>query len=81
MDFSKTLKILKIKDKCSIPFHNLVNLVNAQDVANDKIRTHHLTLEVNSVTNELQARTLDTPQSQQLIFTQPRDQKNKNKPT
>ena len=29
----------------SIPFHTLVKLVNAEDIANDKIRTHDLELE------------------------------------
>ena len=38
----------------SIPFHTLVKLVDAEDIANDKIRTHDLTLEVNSITNQLQ---------------------------
>ena len=65
----------------SVPFHNVVKLVDAQDIAIDKIFTHHITLEVNSITNNLQAQTLDTPQPQQLIFTQPRDPNNKNKPT
>ena len=30
----------------SIPFHTLVKLVDAEDIANDKIRTHNLTLEL-----------------------------------
>ena len=30
----------------SIPFHTLVKLVDAEDIANDKIRTHDLALEV-----------------------------------
>ena len=34
----------------SIPFHTLVKLVDAEDVAIDKIRTHDLTLEVNNKT-------------------------------
>ena len=63
----------------SIPFYTLVKLVNA-DIANDNIRTHHLTLEVNSITNQLQSQNLDTQQSEQLIFTQPRDPNNKHKP-
>ena len=28
----------------SIPFHTLVKLVDAEEIANDKIRTHDLTL-------------------------------------
>ena len=33
----------------SIPFHTLVKLVDAEDIANDKIRTHDLALEVNNI--------------------------------
>ena len=64
----------------SIPFHTLVKLVDAEDIANDKIRTHDLTLEVNSVTNQLQSQTLETQQPEHLLFTQPRDPNNKHKP-
>ena len=38
----------------SIPIHTLVKLVDAEDIANDKIRTHDLTLEVNNITKHLQ---------------------------
>ena len=34
----------------SIPFHTLVKLVDAEDIANDKIRTHDLALEINNTT-------------------------------
>ena len=64
----------------SIPFHTLVTLVDAEDMANDKTRTHDLTLEVNSVTNQLQSQNLETQQSEHLIFTQPSDPNNKHKP-
>ena len=64
----------------SIPFHSLVKLVDAEDIANDKIRTHDLALEVNKITKQLQTYTLDSPQQEQLMFTQPRDPNNKNKP-
>ena len=37
----------------SIPFHTLVKLVDAEDIANDKIRTHDLALEINNVTKQL----------------------------
>ena len=63
----------------SIPFHTLVKLVDAEDIANDKIRTHDLALEVNSNTKHLCTQTLE-PSSQQLMFTQPKDPNNKNKP-
>ena len=37
----------------SIPFHTLVKLVDAEDIANNKIRTHDLTLEVKTITNSV----------------------------
>ena len=64
----------------SIPFHTLVKLVHAEDIANDKIRKHDLALEVDNITNQLQTQTLDSSQQEQLIFTQPRNPNNKNKP-
>ena len=64
----------------SIPFHTLVKLVHAKDIANGKIRTHDLTPEVINITKQLQTQTLDSSQQEQLMFTQPRDQDNKNKP-
>ena len=64
----------------SIPFHTLVKLVDAEDIANDKTRNHGLTLEVYSISNQLQSQNLATQQSQHLVFTQPRDPNNKHKP-
>ena len=53
----------------SIPFHTLVKLVDAEDIRNDKIRTHDLALELNNITNKLQTQTLDSSQQEQLMFT------------
>ena len=64
----------------SIPFHTLVKLVDAEDIANDKIRTHDLTLEVNNLTKQLQSQSLNQQQTDQIMFTQPRDPNNKTKP-
>ena len=64
----------------SIPFHTLVKLVDAEDIANDKIRTHDLTLEVNNISKQLQTQTLDSQQSDQVMFTQQRDPNNKTIP-
>ena len=66
--------------KPSIPFHLLVKLVDDEDIANDKIRTQDLTLEVNSITNQLQSQNFETQQSEHLMFTQPRDPDNEHKP-
>ena len=43
----------------SIPFHTLVKLVEAEDIANDKIRTHALALELNNITKQLHTQTLE----------------------
>ena len=64
----------------SIPFHTLVKLVDAEDIANDKIRTHDLALEINNNTKQLNTQTLDHPSQEQLMYTQPKDPNNKNKP-
>ena len=64
----------------SIPFHTLIKLVDAEHIAHDKIRTPDLTVEVNNNTKQLQTQTLDSSQQEQLMFTQPRDPNDKNKP-
>ena len=58
----------------------MVKLVDAEDIANDQIRTHDLAREVNNITKQLQTQILDSPSQEQLMFTQPRDTNNKNKP-
>ena len=64
----------------SIPFHTLIKLVDCEDIANDKIRTHDLTLEVHNITKQLQTRTLDSSQQEQVMFTRPRDPNNAHEP-
>ena len=64
----------------SIPFHTLVKLVDAEDIANNKMRTHDLALEINNLTKQLNTQTLDPSSQEQLMFTQPKDPNNKNKP-
>ena len=64
----------------SFPFHTLVELVDAEDFANDKIGTHDLALEVNNITKQLHTQTLEFSSQEQLMFTQPKDPNNKNKP-
>ena len=64
----------------SIPFLTLVKLVDAEDIANDKIRTHDLILEVNNFAEQLQTQTLGSLQYDQRMFTQSRDPDNKTKP-
>ena len=64
----------------SIPFHTLVKFVDAEDIANDKIRTHDLALEINNITKQLNTQTLEPSSQEQLMFTQLKDPNNKNKP-
>ena len=64
----------------SISFHTLVKLVYAEDIANDKIRTHDLALEINNFTKHLNTQTLEPSSQEQLMFTQSKDPNNKNKP-
>ena len=66
--------------KPTTPFHTLVEFVDADDKINDKIHTHDLIFEVNSIKNQLQTRNLDIQQSEQLMFTQPRDPNKKHEP-
>ena len=58
----------------SITFHTLVKLVDAEDIANDKIRTHDLALEVNNITKQLHIQTFEPSSQEQLMFTQPKTQ-------
>ena len=58
-------------------FQTLVKLVDAEDRANDKIRTYDLTFEINSITMHLQSQNFGTQQFERLIFTQPRDSNNR----
>ena len=64
----------------AIPFHTVVKLVDAEDIPNDKIRTQDLALEVNSITKQVCTQTLEPSLQEQLLFTQPKDPNNKNKP-
>ena len=62
------------------PFDTLVKLVDAEDISNERICTHDLFLEFNSITNQIKSQNLDTQQCKQLMFTQPRGPNNKHKP-
>ena len=64
----------------SIPFHTLVKFVDAEDISNDKIRTHDLALEINNITKQRNTQTLEPCSQEQLMFTQSKDPNNKNKP-
>ena len=61
----------------SLPFHTLVKLLDAEDIANDKIRTHDRALELNNITNQLQTQTLDSSQQDNLCLYHPETQRSK----
>ena len=64
----------------SIPFHTLVKLVDAEHIANDKIRTHDLALDIINITKQLNTQNLEPSSQEQLMFTQSKDPNNKHKP-
>ena len=63
----------------SIPFHTLVRYVDSEDIANEKIRTNDLALEINkiSIENDNIDKELEPDH---IMVTQPRDPNNKSKP-
>ena len=63
----------------SIPFHTLVRHVDSEDIANEKIRTNDLALEINkiSIDNDNNDEELE---HDHIMVTQPGDQNNKSKP-
>ena len=63
----------------SIPFHTLVRHVDSKDIANEKIRTNDLALEINkrSIDNDNNDKELE---HDHIMATQPGDPNNKGKP-
>ena len=87
--FPKNLKDFAIKRQVkhtstvlepSIPFQTLVKLADAEDIANDEIRTHDLTLEFKNTTKQLPNQTLESQEPDQIMYTPPRDPNKKTKP-
>ena len=62
----------------SIPFHTLVRHVDSEDIANEKIRTNDLTLEINKVLIEDDNN--KESEHDQIMVTQSGDPNNKSKP-
>ena len=54
----------------SIPFHTSVKLVDAEDITNDKIRTHDIALEINNITKQQNTQALESSSQEQLMLTQ-----------
>ena len=64
----------------SIPFHTLVRHVDSEDIANEKIRTNDLALEINKVSLEDETKTKVLEHEEHKMVTQSGDPNNKSKP-
>ena len=64
----------------SIPFHTLVRHVESEDIANEKIRTNDLALEINKVSLENDTSKKKFEHEDHIMVTQSGDPNNKSKP-
>ena len=64
----------------SIPFHTLVRHVDSEDIANEKIRTNDLALEINKVSLEDDTNKKEFEHDDHIMVTQSGDPNNKSKP-
>ena len=64
----------------SIQFHTLVRHVDSEDIANEKIRTNDLALEINKVSLEEDTNKKEFEYEDQIMVTQTGDPNNKSKP-
>ena len=64
----------------SIPFHTLVRHVDSEDIANEKIRTNDLALEINKVSLEDDTNKKEFEHEDHIMLTQSGDPNNKSKP-
>ena len=64
----------------SIPFHTLVRHVDSEDIANEKIRTNDLALEINKVSLKEDTNKKEFEYEDQIMVTQTGDPNNKSKP-
>ena len=64
----------------SIPFHTLVRHVDSEDIANEKIRTNDLALEINKVSLEDDNNKKEFEHEDHIMVTQSGDPNNKSKP-
>ena len=63
-----------------IPFHTLVRHVDSEDIANEKIRTNDLVLEINNVSHEDETNTKVLEHEEHIMVIQSEDPNNKSKP-
>ena len=64
----------------SIPFHTLVRHVDSEDIANEKIRTKDLALEINKVSFEDETNNKVLEHEEHIMVNQSEDPNNKSKP-
>ena len=64
----------------SIPFHTLVRHVDSEDIANEKIRTNDLAVEINKVSLEDDTNKKECEHEDHIMVTQSGDPNNKSKP-
>ena len=64
----------------SIPFHTVVRHVDSEDIANEKIRTNDLALEINKVSLEDDTNKKEFEHEDHIMVTQSGDPNNKSKP-
>ena len=64
----------------SIPFHTLARHVDSEDIANEKIRTNDLALEINKVSLEDDTNKREFEHEDHIMVTQSGDPNNKSKP-
>ena len=64
----------------SIPFHTIVRHVDSEDIANEKIRTNDLALEINKVSLEDDTNKREIEHEDHIMVTQSGDPNNKSKP-
>ena len=65
----------------SIPFHTLVRHVDSEDIANEKIRTNYLALEINKVSLEDDTNKTELEHEDHIMVTQSGDPNNKSQPS
>ena len=76
----RQVKLVSTLLEPSIPFHTLVRHVDSEDIANEKIRTNDLALEINKVSLEDDTNKKEFEHEDLIMVTQSGDPNNKSKP-
>ena len=75
----RQVKLVSTLLEPSMPFHTLVRHVDSEDIANEKIRTKDLALEISKVSNEDDTNNKESERDHTMV-TQSGDPNNKSKP-